>query len=112
MATQTAGHWESASCSERAGSFRHTVRPATRTKRRAEIPSLQGFSYSNSAGATAVNASNGSDTPDPVAGNDVANVSVQVGFAVEGIPALGNDGLILLALALALLGAVSVRRDR
>ncbi|MCB1600403.1 MAG: DUF11 domain-containing protein [Xanthomonadales bacterium] len=78
----------------------------------AAVRNMEVIAYSNSAGATAVNASNGSDTPDPVAGNDVANVSVQVGFAVEGIPALGNDGLILLALALALLGAVSVRRDR
>jgi uncharacterized repeat protein (TIGR01451 family) len=67
--------------------------------------------FSNNQGATAVNASTVSDTSDPVTANNVGNVSVQVGFAVEGIPALNPYGLILLGLMLGLLGFVAVRRN-
>ncbi|MGE4072317.1 MAG: IPTL-CTERM sorting domain-containing protein [Lysobacterales bacterium] len=72
---------------------------------------LQVVAYSNNQGATAVNASTVSDTSDPVTTNNVGNVSVQVGFAVEGIPTLNQYGLILLGLMLGLLGFVAVRRN-
>ncbi len=67
--------------------------------------------FSNNQGATAVNASTVSNTSDPVTTNNVGNVSVQVGFAVEGIPTLNPYGLILLGLMLGLLGFVAVRRN-
>ncbi len=72
---------------------------------------LQVVAFSNNAGATAVNASTVSATSDPVNTNNVGNVSVQVGFAVEGIPTLNQYGLILLGLMLGLLGFVAVRRQ-
>ncbi|MGE4073201.1 MAG: IPTL-CTERM sorting domain-containing protein [Lysobacterales bacterium] len=72
---------------------------------------LQVVAFSNNQGATAVNASTVSDTSDPVTTNNVGNVSVQVGFAVEGIPTLNQYGLILLGLMLGLLGFVAVRRN-
>ena len=72
---------------------------------------LQVVAFSNNEGATAVNASTVSDTSDPVTANNVGNVSVQVGFAVEGIPTLNQYGLILLGLMLGLLGFVAVRRN-
>jgi hypothetical protein len=67
--------------------------------------------FSNNQGASAVNASTTSATSDPVSTNNVGNVSVQVGFAVQGIPALNPYGLILLGLMLGLLGFVAVRRN-
>lgn len=72
---------------------------------------LQVVAYSNNEGATAVNASSTSDTSDSVTANNVGNVSVQVGFAIEGIPTMNSYGLILLGLMLGLLGFVAVRRD-
>ena len=72
---------------------------------------LQVVAYSNNQGATAVNASTVSDTSDPVTANNVGNVSVQVGFAVEAIPTMNAYGLILLGLMLGLIGFVAVRRN-
>ncbi len=72
---------------------------------------LQVVAYSNNQGATAVNASTVSDTSDPVTANNVGNVSVQVGFAVEAIPTMNAYGLVLLGLMLGLLGFVAVRRN-
>lgn len=72
---------------------------------------LQVVAYSNNVGATAVNASTVSDTSDTITANNVGNVSVQVGFAVQGIPSLNGFGLILLGLMLGLIGVVGVRRQ-
>lgn len=72
---------------------------------------LQVVAYSNNVGATAVNASTTSDTTDPATVNNIGNVSVQVGFSVEGIPSMSPYGLILLGLMLGLLGVVAVRRE-
>jgi uncharacterized protein len=74
--------------------------------------SLQVVAFSNSEGASAVNASTSSNTPDPVANNNLGNVSVQVGFLVNEIPTLSGYGLILLGLMLGLFGVVVVRRER
>jgi uncharacterized repeat protein (TIGR01451 family) len=73
--------------------------------------SLQVVAFSNSQGSTAVNASTTSGTTDPVANNNLGNISVQVGFLVEGIPSNSTLGLALLALTLGLLGLVAVRRQ-
>jgi uncharacterized repeat protein (TIGR01451 family) len=72
---------------------------------------LQVVAFSNNQGASAINASTSSDTTDPVSDNNLGNVSVQVGFLVEEITTLGRHGLILLALMLALLGSVGLRRQ-
>jgi uncharacterized repeat protein (TIGR01451 family) len=72
---------------------------------------LQVVAFSNSEGSTAVNASTTSITPDPVANNNLGNISVQIGFLVEGIPTLSAYGLILLGLMLGLFGFVAVRRE-
>ncbi len=71
---------------------------------------LSVVAYSNNEGTSSVNASTTSNTPDPVANNNAASVSVVVGFQVEGIPSLNALGLLLLTLALGVLGMVAVRR--
>jgi len=58
-----------------------------------------------------VSASTTSITPDPSTNNNAAGISVVVGFAVEGIPALNGYGLILLGLLIGMLGFVGMRRE-
>jgi uncharacterized repeat protein (TIGR01451 family) len=67
--------------------------------------------YSNSEGSTAVNASTSSLTTDPVANNNLGNISVVVGFLTQEIPTLSALSLILLSLMLGLAGFVAVRRQ-
>jgi trimeric autotransporter adhesin len=72
---------------------------------------LQVVAFSNSEGNTGVNASTSSNTPDPVANNNLGTVSVMVGFLVNEIPTLSGLALILLGLMLGTLGFVAVRRQ-
>lgn len=65
---------------------------------------------SNNQGSISVGASTTSTTPDPVANNNAASLSVTVGFVVQGIPSLSAYGLVLLGLLLGLFGMVAVRR--
>lgn len=51
-------------------------------------------------------------TADPVSGNNFGQVSVQVGYLVEGIPALGRFGLVLGVVLLGLVGVVAARSGR
>ncbi len=67
--------------------------------------------YSNVEGNTAVNASTASATTDPVANNNLANVSVVVGYPFNEIPTLSQLGLMLLGLLVGLMGFVAVRRQ-
>ncbi len=66
--------------------------------------------FSNVEGLIAVNASTASDSPDPVPANNLASLSVQIGYQVEEIPTLNSLGLILLSLLLGLCGYIAVRR--
>lgn len=61
-------------------------------------------------GRTAVKASTTSSTTDPTPGNNLGNLSVQVGYLVEEIPTLSGLGL-LLGLVVGLMGFVAVRRQ-
>ena len=67
--------------------------------------------FSNVEGNTAVNASTGSATTDPVPNNNTAGVSVVVGYPFNEIPTLGQFGLMLLGLLVGLMGFVAVRRQ-
>ncbi|MBK9654839.1 MAG: IPTL-CTERM sorting domain-containing protein [Rhodanobacteraceae bacterium] len=67
--------------------------------------------FSNVEGQTAVNASTTSSTTDPVANNNAAGLTVQVGYLVEEIPTLSGLGLILMGLLFGLIGFVAVRRE-
>ncbi|HWS26168.1 MAG TPA: hypothetical protein VN259_06265, partial [Xanthomonadales bacterium] len=67
--------------------------------------------FSNTEGQTAVSASTTSNTTDPVPNNNFGNLTVQVGYLVEEIPAVNGLGLILLGLMLGLVGFVAVRRQ-
>ncbi|MGE4073842.1 MAG: hypothetical protein AB7E72_21940 [Lysobacterales bacterium] len=73
---------------------------------------LQVVAYSNVPGTSAVSASTTSSTPDPVANNNLSSVSVQVGFLIEEIPALGELGLLLLSVLAGLSGLMATSRRR
>lgn len=51
-------------------------------------------------------------TADLESGNNLGQVSVQVGHLIEGIPALGRFGLVLGVLLLGLIGLVAARSTR
>ena len=71
---------------------------------------LSVVAYSNNINLNSVTANTTSATPDPVAPNNTAGVTVQVGELIEEIPTLGRTALLLLGLMLALGGIVAVRR--
>ncbi|MEZ5469747.1 MAG: hypothetical protein R3F18_19075 [Lysobacterales bacterium] len=73
---------------------------------------LQVVAYSNVPGTSAVSASTTSGTPDPVDNNNLSSVSVQVGFLVEEIPALGGLGLLILGVLAGLSGLLATSRRR
>ncbi len=68
---------------------------------------LQVDAYSNAEGASNVNASTTSATPDPMPDNNIDSLAVQIGYLVRGIPTLDALGLLLLGLTLCL---VALRR--
>jgi hypothetical protein len=72
---------------------------------------LQVTAFSNTEGRTAVNASTTSTTIDPVPGNNVAGLSILVGYLLEEIPTLNGLGLMLMGLLFGLAGLVTVRRE-
>lgn len=67
--------------------------------------------FSNTEGQTAVSASTTSNTTDPVANNNVGNLTVQVGYLIEEIPTLSGLGLLLMGLMFGLIGFAAVRRQ-
>ena len=52
-----------------------------------------------------------STTPDPVANNNLAGITIQVGYLTQEIPALSGLGLLLLSLLIGMAGFVAVRRQ-
>lgn len=66
--------------------------------------------YSNNVNLNSVRANVASATTDPVAPNNSAGVTVQVGELIEEIPTMGRTALLLLGLMLALGGIVAIRR--
>jgi uncharacterized repeat protein (TIGR01451 family) len=72
---------------------------------------LQVVAFSNVEGATAVNASTSSSTPDPVANNNLSSLAVQVGYLVKEIPASNGLGLLLLGLIMGMVGFLAIRRQ-
>ena len=71
---------------------------------------LSVVAYSNNRNLNSVTANTTSATPDPVAPNNTAGVTVQVGELIEEIPTMGRTALLLLGLMLALGGIVAIRR--
>ena len=66
--------------------------------------------FSNNTNLNSVRATVASATTDPVAPNNSASVTVQVGELIEEIPTMGRTALMLLGLMLALGGIVAIRR--
>ncbi len=67
--------------------------------------------YSNTAGTSSISAATSSPTADPTPANNTVSTPVTVGQVAAPIPALDLRGLLLLAMLLASLGLVVLRRQ-
>lgn len=74
------------------------------------VRTLAVTAYSNVRGTSSVMANTASPTADPVPANNAVSIAVTVGTTFEPIPTLDLRALLLMALLLALVGAVAMRR--